>query len=437
MTRNKAYAVVIGAGIMLFAIHNPYQPFIEYSFLPQVGLMMTAIGVALYVVDNWGAISLGDKRIWIPLLVIAVSIGASGIVQMVNGEVGIYKGFGPLMMGALLFLLYLTARSVGSDIFSPFLYAVVFGFVGCVLCGLVFPGRLTGGVISPTNYDIAAGLLVFGTVVSAVRKQWWLSTIALVGLFFCGAPEGIVAIAGLGLLVLIRRDWSRKLILPVASLILVAGIWCGVGAGIKLYSYTFWMGQTVWASVQGEDYYNLNPDRPDDPGNFTGRIVFTRGSLIEQYGSPNEDMGDKAGGEADMPVVSKNTADKVGEKSSPDRAGILRMIFGTGYNLTDFSVDTIHNVPLVIVQQVGPVAAVAWLWVTVFCLVKTKWKYAFSAVLILGVFDHYLWTQVAPWWWALVGVASVSSIKSDLIFRRDDETLALSDAQSKTYEPPA
>ena len=70
---------------------------------------------------------------------------------------------------------------------------------------------------------------------------------------------------------------------------------------------------------------------------------------------------------------------------------------------------------------IGIAGALAWLWVTLFCLIKTKWKYAWSGVIILSVFDHFIWTQVAPWWWVLVGVSSVSAIKSDLIFRRVNE----------------
>jgi len=52
-----------------------------------------------------------------------------------------------------------------------------------------------------------------------------------------------------------------------------------------------------------------------------------------------------------------------------------------------------------------------------YCAVRTRWKYAFVAVLALSVWDHFIWTQFAPLWWALVGVATVSEVKSDLIFK--------------------
>ncbi|KKM68897.1 hypothetical protein LCGC14_1456350, partial [marine sediment metagenome] len=37
------------------------------------------------------------------------------------------------------------------------------------------------------------------------------------------------------------------------------------------------------------------------------------------------------------------------------------------------------------------------------------------------VFDHYVWTQFAPWWWVLVGVSAASMDGgSDRIFRNSN-----------------
>ena len=38
-------------------------------------------------------------------------------------------------------------------------------------------------------------------------------------------------------------------------------------------------------------------------------------------------------------------------------------------------------------------------------------------VLSLSVFDHFMWTQLAPWWWAIIGVSAAGSIESDLMFK--------------------
>ena len=87
------------------------------------------------------------------------------------------------------------------------------------------------------------------------------------------------------------------------------------------------------------------------------------------------------------------------------------------YEFSHPDIEPVHNVPLVIVDQIGPLAGFAWLFITIFCLVKTKWKYAWSAVLVLSVFDHYIWTQFAPYWWALVGISTTVAIKNDYIFK--------------------
>jgi hypothetical protein len=90
--------------------------------------------------------------------------------------------------------------------------------------------------------------------------------------------------------------------------------------------------------------------------------------------------------------------------------------FGHGLSLTEFNPTTAHNVPVVILQQIGVIPALCWIWVTIYCLIKTPYKYAWTAIIGLSVFDHYLWTQAAVWWWALVGVSSVGHIP-DYIFR--------------------
>jgi len=91
---------------------------------------------------------------------------------------------------------------------------------------------------------------------------------------------------------------------------------------------------------------------------------------------------------------------------------------GHGYSLSIVGGGIVHNIPLIIVHQIGPIAGIAWLFVTVYCVIKTKWKYAWVAIMAMCVFDHYIWTQFGPLWFCLIGVSTSSTIKSDLIFRR-------------------
>jgi len=361
INQNKIYAWLIGIGLVLFAIHNVNQPLKEYAFLPVMGLSISLMVMMLVLSDNWRHLDFGSKWLWIPLVCVGGSIAVSGFVS--GGSWG--ERVAPFFFACYLFGVYLVGRILKDNLFAPFSFAVIATAIGCVVYGILHPGQLTGGFVSPTNYDIAAGLLIFGVVVGIWRWRWWLSAVALIGLFFCGAPEGLFGIGVLLLVILIRRDWGRKILLPVGLIALAAIIWFGAGYGQQLYTYTLWS-----ADIGGSSTNLENPIA----GRF--RVIGDAMSDIQP--------------------------------------------FGHGYSVTHFTNETVHNIPLVAVDQVGVLAGVAWLFVTVFCFVKTKWKYAWAAVIALSVFDHYLWTQVAPWWWALAGVSTASAVKSDYIFKESE-----------------
>lgn len=367
-TRNQKWAWLIGTGFMLFAVHNPNQPFLSYAFLPWIGLLISVMGLLFLISENRRVLTLGSKKVWIPLLVIAASMGISGIWQLTAGTADAKGAFAPLLFGVFLFAGYLGGRLLGRDLFAPFAVAVVVEAVSCVVYGVINPGHHTGGIIGPANYDMAAGFLIMGTLVSAVNKQWWLAAVALLGLFFTGAPEAMLGVGVLFIVMLVRRDFSKKMLLPVGLTVAIIAGWFATGYGQQLYAYAEWAVVTVFTDAE----HPASASIKETP--ITGRIRLMKESL---------------------------------EDIKP---------FGHGYYITEFTNKTVHNVPLLIVNQVGILAALAWLWVTLFCLVKTRWKYVFVVVLVLGMFDHYIWTQVAPWWWGMVGVATVST-NTDLIFK--------------------
>jgi len=244
--------------------------------------------------------------------------------------------------------------------------------------GIMDTGVRAGGIISHSaNYDIAVGLLVFGTLVSAIKKQWWLSALTIVGLFFTGAEEGILCVGVLGIVLLIKRDWSKKLLAPVAALVIVLAICTPLGITQQLYGRTPAMISSA------------------------GEVIIT---------APTE-----AGTEEWREKVNKALVDKPSHEYSSAISNFK--FFGHGYNIGHFYVGIPHNVPLIIVDQIGILAALAWLWIMGYCLVKTKWRYAIIGVLALSTFDHFIWTQVAPWWWVLVGVASADKARRDYIFK--------------------
>jgi len=360
--RDKVWAYGIGIGLSLYAIHWKEQPFLNYIFLPQLGFCIVMGCLMWYFAGLKHKPDLGPKYIWIPMLVIVISIMARLIIDFSMETIA------GALLGIVLFALYIVSRQAGKDIFAAFIPFVIIVAVSCIINGITYPGEITGGII--TNYCAAAGFMIFGTIVYQFKWQWLLSTVVLIALFFVGALEAVFTLVILGSIVLLRKDWSKKLILPVSLVSLTAIVWLALGHITPLYSGNKNL-ETVTNIVTGQ--YEIKDD--------TINIITTNRWEVIQLAMSNI-----------QPL-------------------------GHGYKPGVAEAYTVHNVPLVIVDQIGPVAGIAWLFITIFCLVKTKWKYAWATILALSVFDHYIWTQFAPYWWALAGVSAVPTIKHDYVFR--------------------
>ena len=379
-TANKSahkYAIVIGIGLALFPIHNKWLTDVTSIegmatlFLPALGAIMWILGTLLFLRDNWDTKDWGDKRVFVPLLVIVGAIGISGLnYESLSGKVA------PLFMGLSMFSLYLVSRKLGKDIFLPLAIGVCIASVGILITGIfINPGTITGGLVFERNYDIAAGFVLLGTALFVHKYQWMLASLALLAMLVSGSPEGVFAITILVVVVLFRRDWSKKLLIALSPVLLAVVVLLASGYGSRLYEYS-------------------------------GFIIKEEFNAV-----------------SDKPLYAQDGTTPIGRKVqvAVDAMTNLKPL-GEGYYITAFTYETTHNVPLLIVQQLGYpgiLAALCWLWVTMWCLWKTKYKYVFVLILSLSVWDHYLFTQIGIWWYAAVGVATAkNNIESDLIFRK-------------------
>ena len=368
---NKRWAIIIGVGLALFPIHNLWLTEVTSIggmatlFLPAIGAAIWIMAVLLFIRNHWRELDWGDKKIFIPLLVIVASMGLSGFI---NGE-SLGNKVAPLFMGAALFFAYVVSRSLGKDIFLMLIPFVCLGAVIAVILGILNPGVPSGGLI--TNYCASAGFLIFGTLVNRGKWQWALIMVALVGVFFIGALEAVFILGILGIAVLVRRDFSRRFLIVSGVLVGLVGLWAVLGYLIPLYE-----GNQNVAALFGL----FNGDSTLDTSTLTTLTSGRWGVIVREM---------------------KNIS-----------------FIGHGYSLSTVGGQIVHNIPLIIVHQIGPIAGIAWLFVTVYCFLKTKWKYAWIAVMAMGVFDHYLWTQCGPWWWVLIGVSVSSNIRNDLIFKK-------------------
>jgi len=379
---NRGWAITIGAGIALSPIHNLWLTRLftidngeTLFFLPAFGYLLLIMGSGLFLLHNWDRVKevgWGDRRVIGCLLFIVLAISLSGTA---------YDGWqlrvAPMGMGMALFALYLTGRILGKAVFLPLAIGAAIASLGVIIHAILYPGVITGGFVFESNYDVVVGYVLLGAALCTHKWQWILAGLALVAILLTGSPEGLFALGVLGVVVLARRDWGRRLAIVVAPVLVIVVLGILLGYGGTLYSYA-------------------------------GKIV---------------------GGETASPYGDEGTPVKAVEYRIHVAADAMTHIkpLGEGYNLTDFSRSpNVHNVPLVLVQQLGYpgiLAGLAWLWVSIWCLVKTRWKYVWILVLALSVFDHFIWSQLSPLWWMIIGVSTapaLDNIKSDLLFRKTD-----------------
>lgn len=385
------FAWLMGAGMIIFTVHNANQPGLDFVFIPWVGFIIMAVATWRYyeyAKKEGIKLDFGPKRLWIPLAIISGSIVVSGALELS------LRGVAIAATGVLLFVMYVVARHAGRAALAPFKWAIVALLVVLLSNAFVNPGIRTGGfyggVVNETigNYAMAIRLLMFGGLTMIGTNQWkWVAVIGA-GVFATGGEEGVFIAVLLGLAALARRDISRKMLLPLGTVVGLVVILWPLGVPQSLYSPISGRVAAVSRSLAGE----------------------SDGALGALNG---------VGSMTDLDTAS-------GGRASVYRAALERIRpVGNGYYLTDFGMpgdsterDNVHNVPLMIMDQVGPAAALAWLWVCGFMLVKSRWRYMFIGILAMSVLDHALWTQAAPWWWVAVGVASTSLLGSDRMFDR-------------------
>ena len=387
---SRWWAITLGVGVSLSPVHNQYLTHLLTNskgetlfFLPAFGYLLLIMGAGLFLLNNWRyvkAIGWGDRRIVGCLLFIVLAISASGAAYT-----GLQDRFAPTGMGLALFALYLCGRVLGKDMFLPLAIGAAVASLGVIAHQVVYPGVITGGFVFENNYDIVVGYVLLGTALWIHKWQWLLAGLALVAMLLTGSPEAVFALSAIGVVVLIRKDWGRRLLLTTEAVALVAVAFFGSGYGGQTYSY---LVKIVTSEIATDTVIQEDP---------------------------------AAGGRLAIGYRVRVILDSLGDIQP----------LGTGYSVTDFRNKVlpsgkismiVHNVPLVIVQQLGypgVLAAIAWLWVSIWCLVKTRWKYAWVALIALSFWDHFVWSQLGVVYWILIGVSTApDNIKSDLLFRQ-------------------
>ncbi len=365
--------ILLCIGLLLFIAHYQSQPLLKYVFLPQIGTTIL-LGVVLFMLfHRWGEIKkvgFGDKFLWIPLVVIS---GSAILRAVVCHDLDSLAG--ALFMSSM-FGLYLVSRIYGERALSFFMPVVMVGAASIVVSAII--NRHTGNSGLFNNYATASEILVFGWLVSSRRHQWWLAGFVITGLFFTGAPEAIFYVAVIGLVVLVRRDWGIKIALPLGALGFLMVV-CSV-AGIT---------QVLW---------QRSFDMVDG-----AYVAMTDGEITEEQRAILLD---------ESTDIRWLTTWRLQRPVSP---------LGYGMDLTNQITleggHIPHFIGLLVTDQLGPAAAVAWFVAMIAGIERTKWKYGFLSLILFGVFQPFVWTLLAPYMWTLAGAASSSKVDTSYIFR--------------------
>ncbi len=384
---DKLSIIFIFLGLVFFIWHLKLpEEIMKYLFFPWIGILLLVMGT-LRTLKKADKIDFGEKKLWIPLAIIFGSIALSGVEAFLEHRMIFQEMFSAIAIGVLLFTLYLASRQLGDKIFKYMPIVVIIESISIVVVSFTNNFSPNGGLISWSNYDIATGLLFFAVLTSPIKHQWWLSAVAIVGLFFSGSAEAIFVGFCLLVMALVRRDWSWRIILPVSALVITLIVTSLTGIIWSIQAPTLSRLHLAQDTIQGKDTYQLVENNP---------------------------WLSAKSGETD----GTSTLDKViGFRISHSQLTMPIKPFGYGINLAKFYWGIPHNVVLIIIEQVGILAALAWIFVMIVQLKYSPMKYTIVGILALSVFDHFVFTQAAPWWWCIIGITSVSKLKSDLIFR--------------------
>jgi hypothetical protein len=369
----------IGLGMIFFVWHNTSQPFIDIIFIPHLGMMMIFAGIVFTMIKTPFSVLFARRDKWLDpvLIILCTCIIASGIQGYIESRLTLTEMYSAIAIGLMLIGCYYTCRYLGDSVFKPMAVAVIVESISIVVYGATHGWKPNGGLLSFTNYDIAIGLLFFGLLTTNEKWQKWLVPFVVLGVYFSGAAEGLFVAVVLGLVwfaknyvftsrVITRRDW------------ITIGATAAIFAVIVPFTY-----EPIWSRNLGE------------------RVV----ALIQAFGSSNPDpLLDFATGYRWMGNWHLTMPIK---------------LFGYGININHFYVGIPHNIVLIIIEQCGFIALVAWFTIWLILIKKFSWHYrwAWIGMLLMGVFDHFIWTEACIWFWCLAG-ATVAQYTQEVQYVR-------------------
>jgi len=346
---------IFGLGLFLFVVHNTALTLSSHGnvwlFMPQIGfmLMLGVITILWPKLDIKNEI-LSNKLISILLLLFLVNPLILLFIEpsLVNLARELFLMF--------LFVCYIIGKKYSIKLNNVFPVIVIIVSISVIIYNLfITNGNPTGGILSKINYDIVIGIMVISTFAYIGKYKSIIIYFMIAGLAFSNSPEGIIALVFFLLTMLIKRDFTKRSLFTLLALIIVVYMLAFLVSSDKSY-----------LRIKGDIVNNPITNNDNLDGSWNYRIDSIKGTI-------------------------ENVS-----------------ILGHGYNPLKYDPftgrKTVHNVPLIILDQIGILPFLAWIFIMIYCFVKTKWKYLIIGIFSVCLFDHYIFTTMAPYWFVVIGI---------------------------------
>lgn len=381
----ETIAYMLGFSLVAFAIHSEWLTLHDSEgkvlfFVPWFGILGFCAVISLMLTTKEDITNIGPKRVWIPMVIIVGFIAARVPIERSMESIA------EVMLAGIMFGLYLCSRKLGKQVLWP---VVIFGVIEAIsvvvyvlfLADWDTTQLMNGGILSKTNYAEAAGVLVIGMcamfyLMPGKLLAMMLAPLFVIAIVFTGSPIGIVSLVVLALYTgwNYRRSIGRKAVVSIAIIGVILLSWAAWGP---------WDTHMERTKAVIQDVTSGEVDN-SEPGQYSwgqGRIpAYKRAINNVQFFGHEYDIYKYQIGKDNRAINAPTESNK--------------------------TVAIVHNVPLVIVDQVGPVVAVAWsvASLALFWIASRRMKVVWIGVASLCLFDHFIWTTIAPWWWALAGI---------------------------------
>jgi len=375
----------IGLAMLIFPLWGSIGD--NYSITAGLGYALLFTGCIYSLWYFRSSIGLGSKIIWIPVAVFPCLAILRVFYNVEPLEIATYYAL--FMLG--LFTVFIIVRYKGPAVLWFIPYLVLIYGVSTIATTVyrpleeVFRAHGVSG-----NPNMVAACLSFALF--TLRGKWrWLSPLALVAIGCTGSYWALGAVGIAGLVFLIKGGiFNYKWVLVTNVVVILLAL--GIGFAFRDFSKT-WNFDRVGAILRWETY-----EEPSLP------------AIVREGNGTSED-------------VSGITESGIYIGAVTTRFDNFKMAFddfefmGNGFRSNQPAlagrpgeVWIIHNVPLMIMDELGVPAVLAWFFLMGYAIWKSnKYRYVFIAMFVMSVTGTYwfwYWPALLAYFWMSVGLVS-------------------------------